>query len=227
MRISYHGHSCLLVETDGARVLIDPGTFSDLDALTRDSADLDAILVTHQHPDHLDVDRLPALLQANPRAVLRTDPETAQQLREKGIPAEQNVAGDTVTIGDIEVTGVGRQHAEIHRWLDPIANVGLVLRADGTSLFHPGDALDADPGRVDYVAVPVSAPWCAVKETIDFVRETDPQVAIIPIHDALLQPGARALYLRHIGDFGQEGGVEVIDLTGGEPRELAPSGSIA
>ena len=50
MRITHLGHAAVLVETDDARVLIDPGNFSTgWHGLT----DLDAILVTHQHPDQL------------------------------------------------------------------------------------------------------------------------------------------------------------------------------
>ncbi|HEY6683652.1 MAG TPA: MBL fold metallo-hydrolase, partial [Propionibacteriaceae bacterium] len=51
MRITHLGHAAVLAETDGARILIDPGNFSDAwHSLT----DLDAVLVTHQHPDHID-----------------------------------------------------------------------------------------------------------------------------------------------------------------------------
>ena len=82
MRITHLGHACLLVELGDARILVDPGTFSP-DA--QDQRDLDAVLVTHQHPDHLDVERLPALLEANAGAQLVTDPETAKQLQDKGI----------------------------------------------------------------------------------------------------------------------------------------------
>ena len=59
MRLTKFGHSCLLVEEQGARMLLDPGTLSDgfeeLQGLT-------AILYTHQHADHLDPARLPGLL---------------------------------------------------------------------------------------------------------------------------------------------------------------------
>ena len=46
MQITHFGHSCLLVEIDGTKVLFDPGNFSHgFDGID----DLDAILITHQH----------------------------------------------------------------------------------------------------------------------------------------------------------------------------------
>ena len=71
MRITHLGHSAVLAETDSARILIDPGNFSDRwHSLT----DLDAVLVTHQHPDHLDPQHLPALLEANQEARVLVEP---------------------------------------------------------------------------------------------------------------------------------------------------------
>src|SRR6266545_3097997 len=76
LQIIHFGHSCVLVETGSARLLFDPGTFSHG---FEDLRDLDAILITHQHADHLDIDRLPALIQANPQATLVADPGSAEQ----------------------------------------------------------------------------------------------------------------------------------------------------
>src|SRR3954451_10400988 len=97
MRLQKLGHSCLLVETGDARLLIDPGTFSSgfeqLDGLA-------AVLVTHQHPDHVDVARLPALLDRNPEAQLIADSATAQTLRDDhGLEAAVARAGDTFDVG--------------------------------------------------------------------------------------------------------------------------------
>lgn len=205
------GHSCVLIEAAGQRVLIDPGTFSAFDDVT----DLDAVLVTHQHPDHLDRDRLPALLQRNPGASLHVDPDTAEILAHEEIPVTRNQPGDVFTFGDLTVTPVGMQHAVITEYVPRIGNVGLYLTAPGeASFFHPGDALDADvPGDVDLLGVPVNAPWCAVKETVEFVRRIAP-AAVLPIHDALLTATGRAMYLRHISEFGRDGGMPVRDLHG-------------
>ena len=75
MRITHLGHACVLVEMAGSRLLIDPGTFADdLTGIT----DIDAIVVTHQHADHLDPGRLPGLVAANPDAVVLCDPRASR-----------------------------------------------------------------------------------------------------------------------------------------------------
>jgi L-ascorbate metabolism protein UlaG (beta-lactamase superfamily) len=61
-------------------VLVDPGTFADDLSDLHDLRDLSAVLVTHQHPDHLDPERVPALVAANPGAVVLCDPGSVDVL---------------------------------------------------------------------------------------------------------------------------------------------------
>ena len=217
MRLTHLGHSCLLVESGDDRVLLDPGTFSDFDGVTR----LDAFFITHQHADHVDVAKLPGLLAANPGSSVYAEPQTVRALAEQGITANETAAGRHVEVGGLRVTPVGELHAVIHEFLPRIGNLGLVIsEQEGPTLFHPGDALDADPGvPVDLLGVPLNAPWCAVKETIAFVRRVQP-AGVIPIHDALLTAPARAMYLKHVADFGLEGGVTVHDLATGDATDF-------
>ena len=74
MQLTHFGHSCLLASFGETDVLFDPGVFSHgFEGITG----LSAILITHQHPDHADIERLPALLDGNPQAALYADPQTA------------------------------------------------------------------------------------------------------------------------------------------------------
>ncbi len=214
MRITHLGHACLLVQGRDTQLLIDPGTFSSgFENLT----DLDAVIVTHQHPDHVDAGLLPDLLDANPGAEALLEPETVSslELTAAGTPFP---TGSSRDIGDLRVTAVGGQHARIHEWVPLVGNVGLLIsERDGPTLFHPGDSYADAPAGVDVLAVPLSAPWARVSETLAFVRAVAAPVAF-PIHDGLLKDEGRATYLMHVGKFGQVDR-ELRDLSDGNPYD--------
>ncbi len=199
MRLTHFGHSCVLVELNGTTVLFDPGNFSHgFDGISG----LDAILITHQHPDHVDLERLPALLEGNPSAALYADPMTASQLGERWTPAP---AGDVFSVGGIQVTGVGGTHAVIHPELPVIDNTGYLLGTpeSPSQLLHPGDSLFVPEQKVDVLALPTAAPWSKLSESIEFLRAVAPRVAF-PIHQAVVAEQARGMYYGRFKDMADE-----------------------
>jgi L-ascorbate metabolism protein UlaG (beta-lactamase superfamily) len=218
MRITHLGNAAVLVETDDARILIDPGNLTDAwHSLT----ELDAVLVTHQHPDHFDPDNIGPLLSANRGAKVLLEPSTVPMIDDGTIPELSNATAfapdDQTVIGDVLITAVGGMHAIIHRDIPRIGNVGYVLRSAGQpTLFHPGDAYDTTPQGIDVLAMPMYGPWAAMKETIDFVRAVG-ALEGFPIHEALLNDRGRNLVKSRIDELTS---MRLIDLQAGTTHEF-------
>lgn len=213
MRITHLGHSALLIETDTARVLVDPGGFSQAEEI-RALRDVDAVLVTHQHPDHADPALVAAVLAASPRALLHGEPQAVAALRatEDCTAAAKRMhdlaPGDELTIADLHVAGVGGEHAVIHPDIPRVGNTGLVLQptGGGPCLGITGDSLQVleEFLGIDALAFPVVAPWSKMHETIDFLRAVRPRLAL-PVHDAVASPEGRAIYMKQSTDLAPDG----------------------
>ena len=196
MQITKFGHSCLYVVDGDAKILIDPGAFSaGFEQLTG----LTAVLITHQHADHLDLDRLPALLAANPGATVYSDTGSVPQLAAAGVAVTAANSGDTFDVGtSIEV--LGHHHAQIHQDIPIIDNAGYLV---GGRLFHPGDSLELPGVPIEILAVPAAAPWMAAKEAIEYYRAVAPQAAF-PIHEQILAAPGIGLFQGLLGRLGPQ-----------------------
>jgi len=189
MELTHFGHSCLLADFGGETLLFDPGTFAHgFEGITG----LSAILITHQHPDHADPDRLPALVEANPGAALYADPQTAAML---GGDWTAVSAGDEFSVGGLRVRGMGGRHAVIHPEIPVIDNISYLVGDDGhpVRLMHPGDALFVPDEPVEVLATPAAAPWMKIAEAVDYLRAVGPRCAV-PIHQGIVAPEARGIY---------------------------------
>lgn len=181
MKITHFGHACVLVEIerDGGtvRLLFDPGAYStDFEGVR----DLDAVLITHEHPDHVDVARLAPLIAENPTAWLIVDPGSSKLLQDAGMGHKTVGKGDSITVAGVSIQVLAGDHAVIHPDLPCAHNNGYLV--DGR-LLHPGDAFVLPPQPVDILLLPTGGPWMKVSEAIDYLRSVAPRTAI-PIHQA-------------------------------------------
>ncbi|MFJ4475658.1 MBL fold metallo-hydrolase [Streptomyces xanthochromogenes] len=210
LKLTKKTHACVQLEKDGRTLVIDPGTFSESDA----ALGADVVLVTHEHLDHFNEERLRTGLEANPAAEIWTLRSVAEKIS-AAFPGRVHTVGhgDAFTAAGFDVQVHGELHAVIHPDIPRITNIGFLV--DG-SVFHPGDALTVPDRAVDTLMLPVMAPWNKISEVIDYVREVKPRRAI-DIHDALLTDLARPIYDSQIGDLG---GAEHRRLTPGDSTDL-------
>lgn len=208
MRLTKYGHSCVALEKDGRRIVLDPGGLTPEDA----TLGAEAILITHTHVDHLSQQTVRAALERDPEIRVFTCWEVAAQL--DGLGAALNVVGDgdAVDIAGFDVQVHGEWHAVTHPDIPRISNVGFLI---DSSLFHPGDALTVPGTPVGTLLVPVHAPWSRTGELIDWIREVGPQQAIA-IHDGLLNDMGLSVVGGLLGDSGPGTGASYTRLTPGE-----------
>ena len=180
MQLTKFGHSCVRFDDGDRSLVIDPGAFSNVDAALDG---VDAILVTHEHMDHLDVDKVSAALRADSR--LRIHAPQAVLDKIDGI-GEQGVAvrgGESFDAAGFAIRTFGDQHAVIHPLVPCVANVGYLV-AD--TVYHPGDSLVIPPFGMSTLLLPAMAPWAKVSEIIDYAVAAR-AAHVHPIHDFLVK----------------------------------------
>jgi L-ascorbate metabolism protein UlaG (beta-lactamase superfamily) len=212
MKLTKKGHACVRLEKDGRTLVIDPGTFSEEDA----AVGAEAILVTHEHLDHFNEDRLRTALEAHAAAEIWTLGSVADKVS-AAFPGRVHTVGegDTFSAAGFDIQVHGQLHAVIHPDIPRITNVGYLV--DG-SVFHPGDALTVPDSPVDTLLLPVHAPWNKISEVIDYLREIKPQRAV-DVHDGLLTDIGFMIYNNNLGPNGP-------GIGGAEHDHLAPGDSL-
>jgi L-ascorbate metabolism protein UlaG (beta-lactamase superfamily) len=203
------GHSCVRLEKDDTRLVIDPGVWSGPDVL----AGASAILVTHEHPDHLDERVVREALTADASLQLWTNETVAGKFGEFGGRIHPVHDGDIVDAAGFDVHVSGSDHAIIDSAIPVIRNTGFAV--DGR-VFHPGDSFTVPAESVAVLLVPVSAPWLKFGEVLDYIRTTAPERAYW-IHDALLNDKGASLV---------ENLVKVAPAASGPASYLVPGTSV-
>ena len=213
MRFTKLGHSCVRLDKDGAVLVIDPGTFSDAAGALDGAA---AVLVTHEHPDHLDADAIRAALSNDPGITLWANRSVCAQFTEFGDRVHEVRHGDALDVAGFDVHVYGVDHALIHRDIPLVVNTGFLV--DG-ELFHPGDSFTVPEDPVSTLLLPISAPWLNAGAMIDYFRAIAPARGYA-IHDAILNDAGLALMTRLMSVAAAPSGVPVARLAPGTTLEL-------
>lgn len=202
MELTKYKHSCVRIDEGDRTLVLDPGVFSDADAAL-DGAD--AVLITHEHPDHLDADKVRAAAKADSRLRIWAPAPVAESFGDLGEQVVAVGASESFEAAGFAVRTFGGQHALIHPLMPIVPNVAYLI---DDAVYHPGDSLVVPPGEVGTLLLPAVAPWSKMAEVIDFaVAVRAPQV--LPIHDAIVNGLYLGLLHRNSGPIFGPHGIEL------------------
>lgn len=182
MKITKLGHSCLLIEENNTRILVDPGTFTNKDAFLQN---IDLILITHGHSDHLDVKLVKEILQNN-QAYIFTNQEAADILIKEAVGSQILMAGDVKQIKDLKIEAFGDIHEPVYPTEDAGTNLSFLIN---DKFFIQGDAYNLPEKEISAMSLAVVGPWVKTDIAIDYALELKPKT-VIPVHDGnITTPG--------------------------------------
>lgn len=213
MKITKLGHCVLLLDIDGVVLMTDPGSFTT--EAQENQTGLDAILITHEHHDHLHIESVKKILANNPQATVISNGSVGTILQKEGISYIKVADGESAEVQGVKIEGFGTEHALVYRPdVELVENTGYFV---AEKFYFPGDNFHNPGKKVDVLALPVAGPWMKAQDAVDFAKEIKARVAF-GVHDGMVQPFFRGYIGNLLAKFAPE--TEYISLQDGEMREF-------
>jgi L-ascorbate metabolism protein UlaG (beta-lactamase superfamily) len=205
MKLTNYEHACFTVEKEGKVIVVDPGSFTTDFVVPEHVV---AIIVTHAHGDHLDMDLISEIIDKNPHAVIIGTEEVTAKLSKYETHTVHG--GDGFAIEGFDLDFYGDDHARIHRDVPKGQNIGVLIE---DRVYFPGDSFTMPEKEVDILALPVAGPWMKDEEAIDFMKAVGARFTF-PTHDAVLSAGGKSVADSTIGGFAEAAGTEYRRIDG-------------
>lgn len=200
MKLTWLGQAGWLISTHlGTQIMIDPYLSDSLREKKGEifhrrtplcsellSIQLDALVITHNHADHLDWDTLDLLLTAQEKPLHILGPRSVWEALRADNPGRSELVlfqdGVRYTVGDIFLTAVFAAHS------DP-CSIGVVVEAEGARVYHTGDTLyhrnliGPDTIGIDVMLLPINGKGnnMNAKDAFQLTKVLSPKLAI-PMH---------------------------------------------
>ncbi|MBC6461331.1 MBL fold metallo-hydrolase [Actinomadura sp. HBU206391] len=213
MLLTKLGHACVRLSKDDRTLVIDPGALTPEDDAF---AGADAVLITHEHFDHFEGDRLRRAMAADPRLEVWTCRPVADGLSDLGGRVHVTGHGDAVTVAGFEVHVYGEKHEVVHPDVPPVDNIGFLVEGE---VFHPGDAFTIPDVTLPTLCLPTNAPWMKSLDMYAYLREIEPRRAY-SVHDGLLNDVGLSLVDGQLSGEAKRSGADIRRLRDGESVEL-------
>jgi L-ascorbate metabolism protein UlaG (beta-lactamase superfamily) len=211
MKVKKLGHCCFVVEINGKRIMTDPGSYS---TLQNEETNIDLLIITHEHQDHLHIDSVKEIIKNNPTIAIITNTAVGTLLTEAGIPFTKVEEGESYDLDSVHISGFGNVHAEIYGDVGRVQNTGYMIN----ELCYPGDSFSYPDAHIDILALPVAGPWLKMKEVIEYAKNIHPRICF-PVHDAAIKEFAASTW-RFPESLLKEDGIIFRKLEIGKEEEL-------
>ena len=188
MKIKKLGHCCLVIEENGRRIMTDPGSFTIGGQI--EEFNIDLILITHEHGDHLHIESLKKIMINNPNVLIITNSGVGKILEKESIKYEILPEKISKEILGVEFEAHNCKHEEIFEEIGQVQNTGYFI---GKRLFYPGDAFYNPDKPVEILALPVAGPWARVRDFMKYVLDVKPEICF-PVHDGMLTTFSSSAY---------------------------------
>jgi L-ascorbate metabolism protein UlaG (beta-lactamase superfamily) len=159
MKITKHMQSCFLLETNGQKILIDPGTyvFNEEGKTANDFSNINLIIVTHEHSDHFDWENVQKLIEKDNPIFLSTEP-VVNQVKEKYPSLDCRVIskGISYQFENLKIEGSESKHGPLPTGKPAPIVSGVVIDDGQTRFYTPGDSTVLDKtAQADIIATPI------------------------------------------------------------------------
>lgn len=209
MKVTRFPQSCLLLEKDNHKIVIDPGVHFLETHSVEELNGVEAVLYTHQHADHYDPKIAEALLAQG--TVVYANAATAELIGPDRVTTVDD--NQAFSVAGFEVVARELPHCLLPDGSEGPQNTGYVI--DGV-LFHPGDGKELEGLQVGNLALPIVGPDISILDAINFAKQVGAKVAI-PIHFTAIPADPHVF-----ADYAKRGspGLEVRVLADGETTEI-------
>ena len=185
MKLTQLEQSGVIIQSDsGFRLGIDIGSYTPLEALS--SVLLDAMIISHFHPDHFSLDHISALKP--PKLYLSQeciDKYGSDRILDSEIVKIKS--GETVAVGDISCLVFDVDHGP-NATVVPKENFGFLFTMGAIKIFFAGDmyypsGIDVSELMVDHLLVPVGGHYTfGPKEAVAYAKSFKTVKEAHPMH---------------------------------------------
>lgn len=185
MKITKYNQSCLLVETNNKRFLIDPGKIGYDESLLDEWVNIDFILVTHRHGDHCNAEAINEIVKRDNAKIYTTSEVTNNVALINPIIVKQ---GDVIDLGDTKIEVTKAIHGFFTKMKkssgEIFENVGYIIDDGHNRLYTTSDTINFNNDyKCDILCMPFNGNGLTlgIMDGVMFAEDINPKL-LLPVH---------------------------------------------